>query len=141
MLWIKAFHLMAVITWFAGIFYLPRLFVYHASTEDEISNARFKVMERRLYYGIMMPSFIIATVLGLWLLYDYAWQAYSGQYWLIVKLFLVLLLIVYHFICGHFVGIFKQNQNTRSDKFYRIFNEVPVLIMVFTLILVMVKPF
>lgn len=141
MLWVKAFHIMAVITWFAGIFYLPRLFVYHADVKDEISNTRFKIMERRLYYGIMMPSFIIASILGVWMMWDYAWVIYASQYWLIVKLILVALLIVYHFICGYYVSVFKLNNNTHSDKFYRIFNELPVFLLVGIIILVVVKPF
>ena len=84
MLWVKAFHIISVITWFAALFYLPRLFVYHSMAQDEISIERFKVMERRLYLGIMMPSFVIATVLGVWMIQDYAWQAYAGQYWLLL---------------------------------------------------------
>ena len=141
MLWVKAFHLIAVITWFGGIFYLPRLFVYHADAKDDISNARFKIMECRLYYGIMMPSFIITSLLGLWLLFDYAWAIYSVQYWLIVKLFLVCLLIIYHFYCGYFVKVFKNDYNTKSSKFYRVFNEFPVLLLVLIIVLVTVKPF
>lgn len=140
MLWIKAFHVITMITWFAGIFYLPRLFVYHAMCCDKLSNQRFKIMERRLYYGIMMPSFIITTTLGLWLLFDYAWVIYQAQYWLIIKLLLVVLLIIYHFICGYFVMVFKQDKNQKSNKFYRFFNEIPVIILVLIIILVIVKP-
>lgn len=141
MLWVKAFHIISVITWFAALFYLPRLFVYHAMSEDKISIERFKVMQRKLYRGIMMPSFVIATVLGLWLLQEYAWQAYAKQYWLHAKLFLVLLLIGYHFYCGHLVKVFARDENTRSHVFYRYFNELPVLILVAVVILVVVKPF
>ncbi len=89
MLWIKAFHIISVITWFAALFYLPRLFVYHAMSDDKVSVERFKVMERKLYRGIMTPSFVIATILGVWMLQDYAWQTYAGQYWLHAKLVLV----------------------------------------------------
>lgn len=141
MLWIKAFHIITIITWFAGIFYLPRLFVYHSTTTNSSGYQRFQIMEHRLYYGIMTPSFIITTALGLWLLFDYAWAMYGTQYWLMIKLFLVSLLIIYHFICGHFVKVFKHNNNTRSDKFYRFFNELPVLILVAVVVLVVVKPF
>ncbi len=141
MLWVKAFHIISVITWFAALFYLPRLFVYHAMSDDKISIQRFKVMERKLYYGIMMPSFVVASVLGLWLLLDYAWQAYAGQYWLHSKLLLVLLLIVYHFYCGHLVGIFKADKNNHTHIFYRWLNEFPILILVIIIILVVVKPF
>ncbi|SMN11072.1 Protoporphyrinogen IX oxidase, novel form, HemJ [uncultured Candidatus Thioglobus sp.] len=141
MLWVKAFHIISIITWFAALFYLPRLFVYHTMSDDEKSIKRFKVMERKLYRGIMMPSFIIATVLGLWMLQDYAWQAYSGQYWLHTKLALVVLLIGYHFYCGHLVTVFKQDKNTHSHIFYRWFNEFPVLLLVAIIILVVVKPY
>ena len=141
MLWIKAFHIISVITWFAALFYLPRLFVYHAMSDDKVSIERFKVMERKLYRGIMTPSFVIATVLGVWMLQDYAWQAYTGQYWLHTKLVLVAILIAYHFYCGHLLSVFKVDQNTRSHVFYRWFNEFPVLILVAIIILVVVRPF
>jgi putative membrane protein len=141
MLWVKAFHVISIITWFAALFYLPRLFVYHAMSDDKISIERFKVMERKLYKGIMMPSFIVATILGLWLLSDYAWEAYSTQLWLKIKLLLVVLLIIYHFYCGHFVKVFLNDENKKSHIFYRYFNEVPVLILIAVVILVIVKPF
>ena len=141
MLWVKAFHIISVITWFSALFYLPRLFVYHAMSDDKTSIERFKIMERKLYRGIMMPSFVIASVLGLWMLQDYAWQTYTGQYWLHTKLLLVAILVVYHFYCGHLVGVFKVDKNTRSHVFYRWFNEFPVLILIAIIILVVVKPF
>ncbi len=141
MLWIKAFHIITVITWFAALFYLPRLFVYHSMSSDKTSIERFKIMERKLYKGIMMPSFILASVFGLWMLQGYAWQAYSMQYWLDIKLLLVALLIGYHFYCGHLVSVFRDDKNTRSDTFYRWFNEFPVLILLAVVILVVVKPF
>ena len=141
MLWVKAFHIISVITWFAALFYLPRLFVYHAMSDDTTSIERFKVMQSKLYYGIMMPSFVIASALGLWLLFDYGWQAYSGQYWLHTKLVLVGLLIIYHFYCGHLLQVFKADKNTYSHTFYRWFNELPVLLLVAIIILAVVKPF
>jgi putative membrane protein len=141
MLWVKAFHIISVISWFAALFYLPRLFVYHSMTEDKISIERFKVMERRLYKGIMMPSFIITTLLGSWMLYDYAWQSYSSDLWLHSKLALVLVLIAYHFYCGHLVRVFAEDKNTRSDRFYRWFNEFPTVLLLGIIILVVVKPF
>ncbi|NYT52000.1 MAG: CopD family protein [Candidatus Vesicomyosocius endoextente] len=140
MLWIKAFHIISVITWFASMFYLPRLFVYHSMSQDKLSIDRFKVMEYKLYTGIMMPSFILASVLGLCLSID-GWAYYSIQYWLYVKLLLVMLLIVYHFFCGYLVDVFKADENTRSHVFYRWFNEFPVLILVGVVSLVVVKPF
>jgi putative membrane protein len=140
MLWIKAFHIISIITWFAALFYLPRLFVYHAMSDDKVSIERFKIMERKLYRGIMMPSMIIAVVLGTWMVVD-GWEMYKTQYWMHAKLALVLPLIAYHFYCGRLLQIFKQDKNTRSDVFYRWFNEFPVLILVAIVILVVVKPF
>jgi len=140
MLWIKAFHIISIITWFAALFYLPRLFVYHAMSKDKISIERFKVMERKLYRGIMMPSMILAIALGTWMVVD-AWEIYKTQYWLHAKLALVVPLIIYHFYCGHLLQVFKQDKNSRSDVFYRWFNEFPVLILIAIVILVVVKPF
>ena len=99
MLWVKAIHVFGFVSWMAGMFYLPRLFVYHSMAEDAISIERFKVMERKLYNGIMMPSFILTTIMGLWMLHSYAWEVYSSMYWLKTKLFLVAILIAYHFYC------------------------------------------
>ncbi|MDD5240904.1 MAG: protoporphyrinogen oxidase HemJ [Sulfuricella sp.] len=137
MLWVKAFHIIAVVTWFAALFYLPRLFVYHAMSEDATSLERFKVMERKLYRGIMTPSAIVAVALGLWL-----WLGFgiSGG-WLHAKLALVAVLLVYHGYCGKLLKDFRDDRNTRSHVFYRWFNEFPVLILVAVVILVVVKPF
>ena len=140
MLWIKAFHIISVITWFAALFYLPRLFVYHAMSQDKISIERFKVMERKLYRGIMTPSMVLAVVLGTWMVVD-GWEIYQTQYWLHVKLVLVIPLIAYHFYCGHLLQVFKQDKNKRSDVFYRWFNEFPVLILIAVVILAVLKPF
>lgn len=140
MLWVKAFHVISVITWFAALFYLPRLFVYHAMSDDQISIKRFKAMERKLYQGIMMPSMIVAVVLGFWVLID-AWDFYKTQYWLHAKLVLATPLIAYHFYCGHLLSVFKNDNNTRSHVFYRWFNEFPTLILVSVVILVVVRPF
>lgn len=137
MLWIKAFHIIAVVTWFAALFYLPRLFVYHAMSSDATSIERFKVMERKLYRGIMTPSAVVAVTLGLWLWLGYGFQ--GG--WLHAKLALVALLLGYHFYCGRLLKHFRDDVNTRSHVFYRWFNELPVLILVAVVILVVVKPF
>ena len=136
MLWIKAAHIISVICWFAATFYLPRLFVYHAMTEDEIGNERFKVMERKLYNGIMMPSAIATLVTGFWLLTYGFW----GK-WMIAKLALVLLMLIYHGWCRHTLKVFEQDKNTRSHKFYRVLNEAPVFMLIGIVILVVVKPF
>jgi protoporphyrinogen IX oxidase len=136
MLWIKAFHVIAMVTWFAGLFYLPRLFVYHAMATDEISIERFKVMERKLYWGIMAPGALLTIVLGLWL-----WSYGFKGGWLHAKLAIVLLVLMYHAYCGKIVADFRENRNMHSHKWYRIFNEVPVLFLVAIIILVVVKPF
>ena len=137
MLWVKAFHIIAVVTWFAALFYLPRLFVYHAMSEDAVGIERFKVMERKLYRGIMTPSAVVAVTLGLWL-----WLGFgiSGG-WLYAKLALVAVLLGYHGYCGKLLRDFRDDRNNRSHVFYRWFNEFPVLILVAVVILVVVKPF
>lgn len=140
MLWVKAFHVIFMVTWFAGLFYLPRLFVYHAMSDDKTSNERFKVMERKLFYGIMTPGGILTLLLGLWMLFDYALESYSGSMWLHIKLLLVAILIVYHIACWQLVKDFKQDQNKHSHVWYRWFNELPVLLLVAIIILVIVKP-
>jgi len=137
MLWIKALHLIFLVTWFAGLFYLPRLFVYHAMAEDEAGKARFKVMERRLYYGIMTPGGVLTLVFGLWLWLGYG---FSGG-WLHAKLALVAVLIAYHLWCGRLLVDFRQERNTRSHVWYRWFNEVPTVILIVVVILTVVKPF
>jgi protoporphyrinogen IX oxidase len=136
-LWVKAFHIIFMVTWFAGLFYLPRLFVYHAMTEDAAGRERFKLMERKLYYGIMAPGAVLTIVFGLWL-----WVGYGRTGgWLHVKLVLVGILIAYHVWCGKLLNNFKRDRNTRSHVWYRWFNEVPVVILVAIVILAVVKPF
>ena len=137
MLWIKSFHIFFVVTWFAGLFYLPRLFVYHAMSEDQPGRERFKVMERKLLFGIMTPSAILALGFGTWLWLGYG---FTGG-WLHAKLALVLVLIVYHIWCGKIRADFKNDANTRSHVWYRWFNEFPVIILLLSIILVVVKPF
>nr|WP_193353567.1 protoporphyrinogen oxidase HemJ [Alcanivorax hongdengensis] len=140
MLWLKAFHIIAMVCWFAGIFYLPRLFVYHAMAEDQASRERFKIMERKLYRGIMNPSMIVTLVLGIWML-ALNWDYYKTQGWMHAKLALVVLLIGYHHMCLAYLKKFAADANTKSDRFFRIFNEVPVLLLVAIVILVVVRPF
>ena len=137
MLWIKSFHIIAMVTWFAGLFYLPRLFVYHAMSTDEISIARFKVMERKLFYGIMTPGALTTIALGLWLWLGYG---FSGA-WLNAKIALVVILMAYHVYCGKLLLDFKHDRNRHSHIFYRWLNEFPVLILIAIVILVEVKPF
>lgn len=139
MLWVKAFHLIAVITWFAALFYMPRLFVYHAMSEDEISRERFKIMEDKLYRVIMRPSMIATIVLGLWLLYlNPAWLKMG---WMHAKLLLVVLLVGYHHMCLAYMKKFARDENTKNHVFYRWFNEVPVVFLILIVLLAVVKPF
>ena len=140
-MWLKALHLIFMVTWFAGLFYLPRLFVYHAMSEDEISNERFKIMERKLFFGIMTPGMIVTFIFGIWMLADYAWVMYSKMGWLHLKLTLLALLVVYHYFCYVWLMDFKHDRNQRSHVFYRWMNEVPVLFLVGIIILAVVKPF
>lgn len=140
MLWIKAFHIIAMVTWFAGLFYLPRLFVYHAMSTDPISQERFKIMERKLYYGIMAPGALFTIGLGLWLLQGYAWQLYHTALWLHLKLGLVILLIFFHLYCGYLRKQFQRDQNQHSPLFYRWINEIPVIFLIGIVILAVVKP-
>lgn len=140
MLWIKALHIIAVICWFAGLFYLPRLFVYHSMAEDTVSQERFKLMERKLYYGIMMPSAILAIFFGAWLI-SYQPQFYLTQHWMQAKLVGVLGLIIFQLYCNTLRLAFKQNRNRHSHQFYRWINEIPTLLLIIIVILVVVKPF
>jgi protoporphyrinogen IX oxidase len=136
MLWIKSAHIIFMVTWFAGLFYLPRLFVYHAMSEDAISHERFIVMERKLYYGIMTPGAVLTILFGAWLLSF----GFSGA-WLHAKLSLVALLVAYHIYCGKLLADFKHGRNKHGHAFYRWLNEAPVLALIAIVILVEVKPF
>lgn len=138
--WIKALHIVSIVCWFAGLFYLPRLFVYHAASEDRISRERFCIMERKLYRGIMLPSMIATLVFGLWMLHLNPGLLKAG-FWLHVKLTLVVLLIGYHHVCGALLRRFAQDANRHGHVFYRWFNEVPVLFLLGIVILAVVKPF
>jgi putative membrane protein len=140
MLLLKAFHIIAMVAWFAGLFYLPRLFVYHADASDDISLTRFKTMERRLYYGITWPAGLITTILGLSLIYfNYTYYLRAG--WMHAKLSLVIVLWAYHLICGHYLKAFAKHQNKKNSRYFRIFNEVPTLLLITIVLLVVLKPF
>ncbi len=139
MLWLKAFHVIFMVTWFAGLFYLPRLFVYHAMSDDAISNERFKVMERKLLI-MMHIGGTLTALFGLILLAGYAWEAYKDEIWLHMKLALVLALIAYHIWCMKLVNDFKHDRNTRGNVFYRWFNEAPVLALIGIVLLVYIRP-
>lgn len=139
MLWIKAFHIITMVAWFAGLFYLPRLFVYHSESTDLLSHARFKLMEWRLYYGITWPAAILTTIFGMWLL-SYNWPYYRQAAWLHAKLMLIIFLWVFHLVCGHYLKQFKMDKNSKTTRFYRVFNELPTLLLIAIVVLVVVKP-
>ncbi|HEX9276401.1 MAG TPA: CopD family protein [Casimicrobiaceae bacterium] len=138
MLWLKSLHIVFLVSWFAGLFYLPRLFVYHAMASDAIGIERFKVMERKLYYGIMAPSAALTIVSGLWL-----WLGYgiTGG-WLYAKLALVAILVAHHLWLGKLMRDFREDRNRHRDVFYRWINEIPALpVLVAIVLLVVFKPF
>jgi putative membrane protein len=137
MLTLKSLHIVFMVTWFAGLFYLPRLFVYHAMTHDQEGIDRFKIMERKLFYGIMTPGAILTIVSGFWLWLGWG---FSGG-WLYVKLLFVAVLIAYHLLCGKLLVDFRKEQNRHSHVWYRWFNEFPVLILAAVVFLVVMKPF
>jgi len=140
-MWLKAFHLIFMVTWFAGLFYLPRLFVYHALTADVVSIERFKIMERKLYFGIMTPGMILTLGFGIWMLADYGWELYGASLWLHIKLTLLVLLVGYHVSCGKWLIDFQQNRNVHSHIFYRWINEIPVVFLFAIILLAVIKPF
>ncbi|MHA7881459.1 MAG: protoporphyrinogen oxidase HemJ [Saccharospirillum sp.] len=140
-LWLKAFHIIAVVAWFAALFYLPRLFVYHSQAEDRIGQERFKVMERKLYRGIMTPSMVVAVALGIAMLFTPTGQVWLSMGWLHLKLALVVGLVVYHFWCGRLLKQFRDDQNPHSHIWYRWFNEAPLIGLVGAVLLVVFKPF
>lgn len=140
MLLVKAFHIIAMVAWFAGLFYLPRLFVYHAQTKDQPSIDRFIIMERRLYYGITWPAGLLTSILGLWLI-SYNADYYLKAGWMHAKLGFVVLLWAYHLLCGYYLRGFKHQANQKSALFYRVFNEIPTLLLIIIVLLVVLKPF
>ena len=139
MLWIKAFHIIFVISWYAGLLYLPRLYVYHADCGDEPGRERFKIMERRLF-GIMTIGLVGALVFGLWMLHAYALQAYATTIWLWVKLALTAGLIGFHGYCWKWMRDFRVDENRHTPRFYRMINEIPALALIAIVIGVVVKP-
>jgi len=140
MIWIKAFHIIFMVAWFAGIFYLPRLFVNHAMAEEKDVRARLALMETKLYRFIT-PWMLLTIIFGLWLLFDYAWTAFSHMWWLHLKLALVAVLIGYHFYCGKIIRDFANDRCQHSHVWFRWFNELPVLVLFAVVILAVVKPF
>ena len=140
MMLLKTLHIIFMTAWFAGLFYLPRLFVYHAMTEDKLSLDRFVIMERKLLYGIMTPSAILTVAFGFFLTYLYL-PTYLDQTWLALKFILVVILIFYHIWCVNIYKDFAENKNKHSHIWFRWFNEFPVVILILVVILVVYKPF
>lgn len=143
MLWVKAFHIIFAVSWYAGLLYLPRLFVYHATTTDTAGNERFKVMERKLF-GIMSIGGAGTIVFGVWLLVAGRWTVWDSggaTPWLIAKLALVAGLIAFHFYCAKVIADFRVGRNRHSERFFRLFNELPALALVAIVVFVVVKPF
>ena len=136
----KSLHLISVISWMAGLLYLPRIFVYHAENNDEIKLKEvFKVMERKLYFYIMTPAMILSWIFGLLLIHSIGFQQ-LGQKWMVLKIVFVLLLTLYHFYLGNILNQFKIDQNNRSHKFYRFINEIPTILLILIVFVVIFKP-
>ena len=139
MLWVKALHIVFVVCWFAGLFYLPRLFVYHSMSDDEISLARFQVMERKLFWAIMTPSASGTIILGIWLLFA-NWSYFMAWWWMHLKLAFVSLLIVQHACCWWYMIKLREEPRYKGHIFFRVFNELPVMLLVAIVVLIVVKP-
>lgn len=139
MLWVKAFHIIAVVCWFAALFYLPRLFVYHSMSSDTLSRERFEVMERKLYRGIGSPSMLVTLILGGWLA-SMNWTYYNQSTWFWLKVTLVAALVAYHHACGWFIKQLKRPEPAYSHVFFRWFNEAPVLGLIAIVLLVELQP-
>jgi putative membrane protein len=139
-LWLKAFHVFFMIAWMAGIFYLPRLFVYHAETDEQVVKDQFKVMERRLWLFIT-PFALLTLILGVVLIYVYGIQWLAASGWLHAKLVIVALFYIYHMYLWHLVKVFARDANTHSPLFFRFLNEAPVLALLAIVVLAILKPF
>ena len=136
----KSLHLISVISWMAGLLYLPRIFVYHAENKDDSKTSEvFKIMERKLYFYIMMPAMIFSWLFGLILIHSIGFQQLA-QTWMIIKIASVLLLTIYHFYLGKTLNQFKIDQNNRSHKFYRLINEIPTILLILIVFIVIFKP-
>ncbi len=135
----KSLHLIAVISWMAGLLYLPRIFVYHSENKNEIVTSVFKTMERKLFYYIMTPAMILSWFFGLVLIHEIGFRQLANL-WLQIKFILVILLTVYHFYLGLLLNKFKLDQNNKTSKFYRYINEIPTLLLILIVFIVIFKP-
>ncbi|WP_340678448.1 CopD family protein [Paraglaciecola sp.] len=138
LLWIKALHLFFMVAWMAGIFYLPRLFVYHAQSDNQAVKDQFKIMERRLWLFVT-PFAFLTLLFGVWLIFSYGIDWFKAAHWLHVKLLLVIAVYIYHFYLYHLVKQFARDVNQHSSRFYRILNEAPVLVLLAIVCLAVVK--
>ena len=136
---LKSLHLIAVISWMAGLLYLPRIFVYHSENNNEIISNVFKTMERKLFYYIMTPAMTLSWIFGLVLIHEIGFDQ-LGQTWMILKLVFVVILTFYHFYLGRILRQFKSDLNQRSHKFYRFINEIPTLLLILIIFVVIFKP-
>jgi len=139
MLWVKAFHVVFMVTWFAGLFYLPRLYVYHSMADDALSVERFAMMERKLFWGIMTPGGAATVLLGAWMLFSNA-SYYAHARWMHFKLVTVALVLLYHIWCGKLLLDFSKGRNVHGHVWYRWFNEVPVVFLTVIVVLTIVRP-
>tara|TARA_Y200000002_G_C22575255_1_gene618396 strand:- start:33 stop:464 length:432 start_codon:yes stop_codon:yes gene_type:complete len=135
----KALHLIAVISWMAGLLYLPRIFVYHSEAEDKSQKTVFKVMERRLYNYIMMPAMMLSWLFGILLIHSLGFSVFS-ELWMQIKIISVVILTYYHFTLGKYLSDFAIDNNQKSSKFFRIYNEIPTLILIVVIFIVIFKP-
>ena len=135
----KSLHLISVISWMAGLLYLPRIFVYHSENSNEIITTVFKTMERKLFYYIMTPAMVLSWLFGLLLIHEIGFNQLAN-FWLQLKMILVILLTAYHFYLGFLLNKFKINQNNKSSKFYRYINEIPTLLLILIIFIVIFKP-
>ena len=140
MLWVKSLHIIFMVSWFAGLFYLPRIFVYHAGHPDGPVHEQFCVMERKLYNFIMIPAMVLTVVFGMWLAVN-GWEYYHAENWFRFKILLVAALIGYHFHSGSLVKTFAAGKNTRPHQFYRVYNELPTVVLIVAVILTVLRPF
>lgn len=138
--YLLAFHIIFVICWFAGLFYLPRIFVYHADTQDQATKDKFKIMEHKLFYYIMNPSLVLTIITGVCLVPLYLKTPHATTLWLYIKDCLVLCLVIYHYTCWRFVKIFKHDKNTKPHKFFRFYNEIPTILLIAIVLLATVRP-
>ena len=137
---LKSLHLISVVSWMAGLLYLPRIFVYHAENNSEVKTSEiFKIMEKKLYFYIMTPAMILSWLFGLLLIHSIGFEQ-IGQTWMISKLILVVILTLYHFYLGNILTQFNLDQNNRSHKFYRYINEIPTILLIFIVFVVIFNP-